>query len=506
MPVPVTRVFLSSTVADLKPYREAVCKAINDIQDYKCVGMEGFGARPETPTQVCVEKVVECDLLVGIVGPLYGSSPPDNPAKSFTEIEYEAAVRAGVPTLMFVTPDDFPVAANLREPHDRELRQGEFRARVRAEETVVSSFNSPQELATSVVASVTNWMQRRLQEREEERASPKPPNPATHVPQTCDRKLQEATFAIFRDSGLQTRPDFPQFYFVHGGERENHKSFVNRLCRTSIQDYAAERSQDEGAKVTLVTAEWPPPREADEALAPALREEMLRHFVFAKGRERLLAADEYKGRAHAAPPEPPAAQRNTGAQTPEAMRKMLMASGSSVVVFQHEIQARDWDEVTDALVRWYLKFWDEVRGDGPAPQEFPQCFIFLNVVYPQSDGPASGALRVLRRANPRRLDRRVERALEGICEPDERAPKVAAPRCPCVLLARLSCVERQHLMDWLSENCPGMGEDEHEVEAHRILTDKRKGPAKWFAKCRNMRDVEPHLKRLHERSGVYARG
>ena len=95
--------FLSSTARDLAKHREEVYRAIEGLIGYHCVRMEDFGARDKVADEFCRAKVAECDLLVGIVGHLYGSCPPGS-EQSFTEREYEAAVAAGIPRLMFLAP------------------------------------------------------------------------------------------------------------------------------------------------------------------------------------------------------------------------------------------------------------------------------------------------------------------------------------------------------------------------------------------------------------------
>jgi len=45
LPMPVRKVFLSSTGADLRIYREAAYAVLHKMDDYHCVRMEDFGAR-----------------------------------------------------------------------------------------------------------------------------------------------------------------------------------------------------------------------------------------------------------------------------------------------------------------------------------------------------------------------------------------------------------------------------------------------------------------------------
>ncbi|HEY0526589.1 MAG TPA: DUF4062 domain-containing protein, partial [Stellaceae bacterium] len=144
------KVFVSSTGKDLQRYRDAVCRAIARLDGFVSVRMEDFGARDEMPLAVCLSEVAAADLFVGITGQCYGSHPPDS-LTSFTEHEYDAAVAAGKPRLMFVAPHDFAVPANLREGEEEHRRQQDFRRRVTTER-VVAPFDAPEQLAVGVVA------------------------------------------------------------------------------------------------------------------------------------------------------------------------------------------------------------------------------------------------------------------------------------------------------------------------------------------------------------------
>jgi hypothetical protein len=68
----VRKVFLSSTGADLRAYRDAAYSALQKLDGWKCVRMEDFGARDWDVDSFCREQVKACDLFVGIIGPALG--------------------------------------------------------------------------------------------------------------------------------------------------------------------------------------------------------------------------------------------------------------------------------------------------------------------------------------------------------------------------------------------------------------------------------------------------
>jgi hypothetical protein len=478
MPETFTKVFLSSTVEDLKSHREAVRRVIDRL-GYRCVNMESFGSRPDTPAEVCREEVRGCDIFVGIVGTLYGSSPPDSEL-SFTELEYEAAAEFGKRRLMFVAAEDISLPHNLREPDDKKNRQDAFRQRVRAQ-LAADLFRTPDELATLVSAAITNLERKGADGRGQARAVRRKPAPngSGNVSRMCDRAKQEADFVTCLGLSSRYRPGFPLACMVHGEESENHQSFVERLRDTKIQQHAGAhpgRRRGSVKHVPLKSDEWP--YDYDRAS----RRRLLKSYVCGKLAPRYSALVEEYSVAD--------------------LRRLLGQSLNSVFVFEHKIMARLWDGETADLLRWYLEFWDEVKGDA----EIPQCFIFFKLVYPDARrGGLWGVWRKVRRANPfgayararraaLRLSRLPERAVDprALREP-EPAKRAAASHCAFALLDELTCVGKEHVMEWLGEHLGLDDEGQIEQRAVRILTDARGR----FRKCRDMRAVESSLYILH---------
>lgn len=155
-PMRERKVFLSSTFKDLANYREIVYRAIQRMDGWRCIRMEDFGARDWESDEFCQQKVAECDLFVGILGLLYGSVHEPSQL-SYTEREYQAALNASKPHLMFLTPDDFPVPGNLIESDDKRQKQQTFRRRVSTDRVRDANWTSPDQLATSVVTAIRNW-------------------------------------------------------------------------------------------------------------------------------------------------------------------------------------------------------------------------------------------------------------------------------------------------------------------------------------------------------------
>jgi hypothetical protein len=148
----VRKVFLSSTLKDLETYRDAVVRALAKLDGIVCV--QAYGARADVPDAVSRGRAAESHLFVGILGHFYGSCPPDS-EQSYTEREYDEAVSAKVPRLIFLARENFGVPANLIESDDQRRKQQRFRAKARAEQTS-DYFDSEQDLARRVVEAIHN--------------------------------------------------------------------------------------------------------------------------------------------------------------------------------------------------------------------------------------------------------------------------------------------------------------------------------------------------------------
>jgi formylglycine-generating enzyme required for sulfatase activity len=122
------RVFISSTVDDLKPYREVAAEAALGAEMLPRM-LEYFDVRGDRPPlQRCLDEVAACDLLVVIVAHRYGwipgdqgSTPPEQrrrkraTKKSITWLEVEQAMTNGQEVLAFLVDDRLAWPEDLRE-------------------------------------------------------------------------------------------------------------------------------------------------------------------------------------------------------------------------------------------------------------------------------------------------------------------------------------------------------------------------------------------------------
>jgi hypothetical protein len=106
------QVFLSSTYLDL---REARQKVIQAFLDSSCIpsGMELFPASPETVWKLIQRMIDECDYFVLLVAGKYGSM--DKQGNSYTEREFDYALRTKKPIMAFVRTSTPPLPIDARE-------------------------------------------------------------------------------------------------------------------------------------------------------------------------------------------------------------------------------------------------------------------------------------------------------------------------------------------------------------------------------------------------------
>ena len=150
-------IFVSSTYEDLVPYRDEVERCIIRMNQ-TIRGMEFFGSNPESPLEVCLKTVRESKIYVGIIGMRYGSIL-DESGKSFTELEYEEAVKNSIPSLIYILDENHPIAPKFMDTGEKARRLEDFKARLRRTH-VVSSFTTPADLGKKVVQDLTEELKK----------------------------------------------------------------------------------------------------------------------------------------------------------------------------------------------------------------------------------------------------------------------------------------------------------------------------------------------------------
>ena len=148
-------VFVSSTYIDNERRRKLVADAITMAGMVWC-GMELFTADDRPTVKVCLEKVKEADVLVGIIGRRYGWEPDGK--TSITEMEYDAATDR----LMFQLHPDTPFSESDCDPlPDRWWKQEKLEAfKTRFAKDQMPAYFSQETLQAKVLQALNEWRQR----------------------------------------------------------------------------------------------------------------------------------------------------------------------------------------------------------------------------------------------------------------------------------------------------------------------------------------------------------
>lgn len=150
------QIFISSTYADLIPERQQLF-----MQTYRLghipIGMEGFVASNMTQWDYIHRRITECDYFATVVAHRYGSLMPNGSGTSFTEAEYELAVRLGKPVLRFVLRESTPWPGG--EPYRESDRGAQerlvgFKRRL-LESNLVGQWTTKEDLAAGYSAAIT---------------------------------------------------------------------------------------------------------------------------------------------------------------------------------------------------------------------------------------------------------------------------------------------------------------------------------------------------------------
>ena len=149
--------FISSTFADLSDERQAVLKAVLELNHIPA-GMELFPASDDTVWQLIRDVIDASDYYLLVVGGRYGSV--DEAGLGYTEKEYDYAIQTEKPVIAFLHADPGMLPRDKTETDDAAWKKLEaFRAKVEKRHTRVS-WTSAEELKSKVIVSITSALKR----------------------------------------------------------------------------------------------------------------------------------------------------------------------------------------------------------------------------------------------------------------------------------------------------------------------------------------------------------
>jgi hypothetical protein len=152
------QVFVSSTYEDLSDERQEVMQALLELD---CIpsGMELFPAANEDQWTLIKKVIDDCDYYLVIVGGRYGSIGPDG--KSYTQMEYEYALKAGKPVIAFLHADPSQIVAGKTEKtQEGKDRLDKFRELCKGK--MVKPWSSPEDLGSVVSRSIIKLIKNHL--------------------------------------------------------------------------------------------------------------------------------------------------------------------------------------------------------------------------------------------------------------------------------------------------------------------------------------------------------
>ena len=151
------QVFISSTFRDLLEERQAVIKAVLEL-DHMPAGMELFPAGEDDAWQLIKDVIDASDYYVLIVGGRYGSL--DRYGIGYTEKEYDYAIATNKPVipLLHKTPDNLPRDKTETDNETWEKLKA-FRKKVEGKHTC-TYWLSAEELKSQVVLGLTSTLKR----------------------------------------------------------------------------------------------------------------------------------------------------------------------------------------------------------------------------------------------------------------------------------------------------------------------------------------------------------
>lgn len=135
--LPVSRSFVAAAEA-------AVIRA-----DGTPVHMAYFAADPRPPADVCQQAVLGVDVFVAIPGFRYGSPVRGRPELSHTELEFETAIQADKPVLVFLLDDENGLGVGPSDSQ-QDARQMAFRRRLSDSGVTTATAGTPDQLELAV--------------------------------------------------------------------------------------------------------------------------------------------------------------------------------------------------------------------------------------------------------------------------------------------------------------------------------------------------------------------
>jgi Cdc6-like AAA superfamily ATPase len=157
MEVNRNKVFISSTLKDLRKYRSAVRDALEKL-GLEVLDNEFLDASPDEPLVAMYKMIDQCDIFVGIYARYYGRIPQGENV-SYIENEYNYAKSAGKPQFCFFLNDKYFPWPQEWEEEDPRLKSLLYRFQEKiTKERIIDFYTTPEDLAERVFSAVQKYL------------------------------------------------------------------------------------------------------------------------------------------------------------------------------------------------------------------------------------------------------------------------------------------------------------------------------------------------------------
>ena len=180
------KVFISSSLRDLREYRKAVINQLGQYLGLEVQKNDMMDASQNQPLDEMFRLIEESDIFVGIYAHRYGHIP-EGQQSSYIELEYDYARSLGKPTFCYILDRNQQWPSNMFDD-DTYLteRLDQFKEKI-LKELVVAFFTTPDDLAIKVRISIEKYLAEKDEEPQtEEEISPslpgQPTSPSQEVP------------------------------------------------------------------------------------------------------------------------------------------------------------------------------------------------------------------------------------------------------------------------------------------------------------------------------------
>lgn len=224
------QIFVSSTYVDLTDERLAISRAVLDLGHIPA-GMELFPAADIEQLEYIKRVIDECDYYILILGARYGSV--DHQGVSYTEREYDYAVKSGKPVLAFIHSDVDQIALGKTDKDAAKLASlDDFRNKV-CQGRLVQQWNSLSALTSQAIISLSRafatqpqvgWV--RADQVPTQASATDMLRLREEVESLRDQlaKAKRASLPVFRDAaGLDEKLRLDFDYFSDHGKRTGHR-------------------------------------------------------------------------------------------------------------------------------------------------------------------------------------------------------------------------------------------------------------------------------------------